>query len=98
MPQDFEIGLIKDARVESRAYVSTIIQTETDRSEHQSPCQYCQYQRSFKFSNTSSKCELEKPLETATIKFDIGEHTIAKHFIELMNFRGPFKELALGKT
>ena len=35
----------------------------------------------------------EKPISTATLKFDIGDNTFAEHFVVLKNVTGPFKGL-----
>ena len=33
--------------------------------------------------------QLEKPIATATLKFDIGDHSLAEHFIVMKNLTGP---------
>ena len=38
VPLDFQNGLTIDVLVDSRAYVSAIVQTELDRIKHQAPC------------------------------------------------------------
>ena len=90
VPLDFENGLTIDALVDSGAYVSAIAQKELDRIKQQSPPPNI-----FKFDDPPNfqiqvaNGQLEKPTATTTLKFDIGDHIFAEHFVVMKNLTGP---------
>ena len=88
-PLDFETGLAIDALVDSGAYVSAIAQTELDRIEQQAPANIFKIDDPPNFQIQVANGELEKPISTATLKFDIGDNPFAEHFVVMKIFTGP---------
>ena len=89
VPLDFENGLTIDALVDSGAYVSAIAQKELDRIKKQSPSNILKIDDPPKFQIQVANGQLEKPTATATLKFDIGDHTFPEHFVVMENLTGP---------
>ena len=86
---DFENGLTIDAFVDSGAYVSAFSQTELDRIGQQAPANIPKIDDPPSFQIQFSNGQLEKPISTATLKFDIGDHIFAEHFVVMKNLTGP---------
>ena len=89
VPLDFENGLTIDALVDSGAYVSAIAQKELDRVKQQSPSIILKIDDPPNFQIQVANGQLEKPTATATLKFDIGDHIFAEHFVVMRNLTGP---------
>ena len=89
VPLDFENGLTIDALVDSGAYVSAIAQKELDRIKQQSPPNILKIDDPPNFQIQVANGQLEKPTATATLNFDIGDHTFAEHFVVMKNLTGP---------
>ena len=85
VPLDFENGLTIDAL---GAYVSAIAQTELDRIKQQAPSNILKIDDPPNFQIQVANGQLEKPTAIATLKFDIGDHVFAEHFV-VMNLTGP---------
>ena len=89
VPLDFENGLTIDALVDSRAYVSAIAQKELDKIKQQSLSNILKIDDPPNFQIQVANGHLEKPTATATLKFDIGDHIFAEHFVVMKNLTGP---------
>ena len=89
VPLDFANGLTIDALVDSGAYVSAIAQKELDRIKQQSPSNILKIDEPPNIQIQVANGQSEKPTATATIKFDIGDHIFAGHFVVMKNLRGP---------
>ena len=89
VPLDFESGLTIDALVDSGASVSAIVQKELDRIKQQAPSNILKINDPPNFQKKVAKGQLEEPTTTATLKFDIGDHIFAEHFVVLQNLTGP---------
>ena len=89
VPLDFKNGLIIDALVDSGAYVSAIAQKELDRIKQQTPSNILKIDELPNFEIQVGNGQLEKPIATATPKFDIGDHIFAEHFVVMKNLTGP---------
>ena len=89
VPLDFENGLTIDALVDSGAYVSAIAQKELDRIKQQSLSNILKIDDPPNFQIQVANGQLEKPTATATLKFDIGDHIFAEHFVVMKNLTGP---------
>ena len=81
VPLDFENSLTIDALVDSGAYITAIAQTELDRIKQQAPSNILRIDEPPNFQIQVSNGQLEKPIATATLKFDIGDHIFAEHFV-----------------
>ena len=89
VPLDLENGLTIDAIVDSGAYVSAIAQKELDRIQQQAPSNILKIDDPPNFQIQVANGQLEKPTATATLKFDIGDHIFAEHFVVMKNLTGP---------
>ena len=89
VPLDFENGLTIDAVVDSGAYVSAIAQKELDRIQQQAPSNVLKIDDPPIFQIQVANGQSEKPTATATLKFDIGDHIFAEHFVVMKNLTGP---------
>ena len=89
VPLDFKNGLTTDALVDSGAYVSAIAQRKLDRIKQESPSNILKIDDPPNFQIQLANGQLEKPTATATLKFDIGDHFLAEHFVVMKNLTGP---------
>ena len=89
VPLDFKNGLTIDAFVDSGAYVSPKAQKKLDRIKQQSPSNILKIDDPPNFQIQVANGQLEKPIATATLKFDIGDHIFAEHFVVMNNLTGP---------
>ena len=89
VPLDFENGLTKDALVDSGVYVSAIAQKELDTIKQEAPSNILKIDDPPNFQIQVANGQLEKLTATATLKFDIGDHIFAEHFVVMKNLTGP---------
>ena len=89
VPLDFENGLTIDALVDSGAYVSAIAQKALDRIKQESPSNILKIDDHPNFQIQVASGQLGKPTATTTLKFDIGGHVFAEHFVVMKNPTGP---------
>ena len=92
MPLDFENYLKVDALVESGAYVSAISKSNS----HTKKKQKAPYTSILKIDDDTpnfqiqvANGQLEKPLATATLNFEIGVNIFAELFVVLKKLTGP---------
>ena len=88
VPLDFKNGLTIDALVDSGAHVSVIAQKELDRIKQQSLSNVLKIDDAPNFQIQVANGQLEKPTARTTLKFDIGDHTFAEHFVVMENLTG----------
>ena len=81
VPLDFENSLTVDGLVDSGAYVSAIAQKGLDRVKQQSPSNILEIDDPPNFQIQVANGHLVKPTARATLKFDIGDHIFAEHFV-----------------
>ena len=93
VPLDFKNGLTIDALVDSGAYVSAIAQTELDRIKQQAPANIFNINDPPNFQIQVANGQLEQPILTTTLKFDIGDNTFAEHLVVMKGLIGPIKGL-----
>ena len=89
VPLDFENGLTTDPFVDSEAYVNAIAQKEQDRIKQQAPSNIIKIDEPPNFQIQAASGQLEKPIATATLKFDIVDNIFAEHFVVMKNLTGP---------
>ena len=89
VPLDIENGLTIDALLDSGAYVSAIAQKELDRIQQQAASNILKIDDPPNFQIQVANGQLEKPTATATLKFHIGDHIFAEHFVVMKNLTGP---------
>ena len=90
VPLAFGNGLTIDTLVDSGAYVSAIASKELHIIQQQAPASIFKIDHPRNFPIQVANVLLEKPLATATLKFDIGDHILAEDFVEMKNFTEPF--------
>ena len=88
VPLDFENGSTKDALVDSGAYVGAIAQKISDMFKQQAPSNILKIDDPHKFQIQVANGQLEKPTETATLKFDFRDHIFGGHFVVMKHLTG----------
>ena len=69
--------------------MSAIAQKELDRIQQQSPSNILKTDDPPNFQLQVTNGQLEKPTATTTVKFVIGDHIFAEHFVVMKNLTGP---------
>ena len=86
IPLAFEKALRTGAVVDWEAYV--IAQKELDRVKQQAPSIILKIDDPPNFWVQVANGQLEKPIATTTLNFDIWDHIFAKHFVVMKNLTG----------
>ena len=81
MPPDFENNLTVDALVDSGAFVSAIAQDDLETIKHKAPNNILKIDDPPNFQIQVANGQLEKPLSTATMKFEICDNSFAEHSV-----------------
>ena len=89
VPLDFENNLTVDALVDSRAFVSAIAQDDLATIKQKAPNNFLRIDDPPIFQIKVANGQLEKPLSTATLKFEIGDNTFAEDFVVMKKLTGP---------
>ena len=86
---EFRNSLNKDASSDSRAYVSPVSQNEVDEINQQAPNIILKSDDNPNFQIQVANGHVEKPLSTATPKFDIWDKAFAEHFVVMKKCTRP---------
>ena len=89
VPLDFENNHTVDALVDSGAFVSAIAQDDLETIKQKAPNNILKIDDPPNFQIQVANGQLEKPLSTATLKFEIGENSFAEHFVVMKKLMGP---------
>ena len=89
VPLDFENILTVDALVDSGAFVSAIAQDDMETIQQKAPNNILKIDDPPNFQIQVANGQLEKPLSTATLKFEIGDNSFAEHFGVREKLTGP---------
>ena len=89
VPLDFENNHTVDALVDSGAFVSAMAQDELETLKQKAPNNILRIDEPPKFQIQVANGQLEKPISTATLKFEIGDNGIAEHFVVMKKLAGP---------
>ena len=89
VPLDFENNLTVDALVDSGAFVSAIAQDYLDTIKQKAPKNILKIDDPAIFQIQVANGQLEKPLATTTLKFEIGDNTFAEHFVVMKKLTEP---------
>ena len=89
VPLDFENNLTVDALVDSGAFVSAIAQDDLDIIQQKAPNNILKIDDPPNFQMQVANSQLEKPLSTATLKFEIGDNSFAEHLVVMKKLTGP---------
>ena len=94
VPLDFEENLTVDALVNSEAFVCAISLDDSATIKQKTPNNILKIDDpppNFQIQVASG--QLEKPLSTATLKFEIGDNIFAEHFVVMKKITGPITGL-----
>ena len=89
VPLDFENNLTVDALVDSGAFVSAIAQDDLETIKQKAPNNILKIDNPPNFQIQVANGQLEKPLSTATLKLEIGDNSLAEHFVVMKKLTGP---------
>ena len=89
VPPDFDNNLMVDALADSGAFVSAIAQDDLETIKQKALNNILKIDDPPNFQKRVAKGQLEKPLSTATLKFEIGENSFAEHFVVMKKLTGP---------
>ena len=89
VPLDFENILTVDVLVDSGAFVSAIAQDDLETIKQKAPNNILKIDDPPNFQIHVANGQLEKPLSTATLKFEIGDNSFAEHFVVMKKLTGP---------
>ena len=89
VPLDFENNLTVYALVTSGAFVSAIAQNDLDTIFEKAPNNILIINDPPNFQIQLANGQLEKPLATATLKFEIGDNTFVEHFVVMSKLTVP---------
>ena len=89
VPLDFENNLTVDALVDSGAFVSAIAQDDLESIKQKAPNNILKIDDPPNFQIQVANGQLEKPLSTATLTFEIGDKSFAEHFVVMKKLTGP---------
>ena len=93
VPLDFQDGLTIDALVDLGAYVGAMAQKEFKIIKQQAPSNILKIVDPPTIQIQAANGQMEKPIPTATPKFDIGDHIFAEQFVEMKHLTGPILRL-----
>ena len=88
-PLDFENNLTVDALVDSRGFVGAIAQNDLETIKQKAPKNILKIDDPPNFLIQVANGQLEKPLSTATLKFEIGDNSFAEHFVVMQKLTRP---------
>ena len=89
VPLDFGNNLTVAALVDSGAFVSAITQDDLEIIKQKAPNNILKIDDPPNFQKQVANGQLEKPLSTATLKFEIGDNSFAEHFVVMKKLTGP---------
>ena len=89
VPLDFENNHTVDALVDSGAFVSAIAQDDLETIKQKASNNIIKIDDPPNFQIQVANGQLEKPLSTATLKFEIGDNSFAEHFVVMKKLTGP---------
>ena len=89
VPLDFENNHTVDALVDSGAFVSGIAQDDLETIKQKAPNIILKIDEPPNFQIQVANGQLEKPLSTVTLKFEIGDNSFADHFVVMKKLTGP---------
>ena len=89
VPLDFENNLTVDALVDSGAFVSVITQDDLETIKQKAPNNILKIDDPPNFQIQVANGQLEKPISTATLIFEIGDNSFAEHFVVMKKLTWP---------
>ena len=89
VPLVFENGSTIDALVDLGVHFSAFAPKELDIIKQQARTNFFKFTNLPRFQIQVANGQLEKPIATATHKFDNGDQVFAEHFVLMKNLTGP---------
>ena len=89
VPLDFENNHTVDALVDSGAFVSAIAQDDLETIKQKAPNNILKIDDPPNFQIQVANGQLEKPLSTTTLKFEIGDNSFSEDFVVMKKLTGP---------
>ena len=89
VPLDFENNLTVDALVDSRASVSAIAEDDLETIKRKAPNNILKIDDPPNFQIQVANGQLEKPLSTTPLKFEVGDNSFAEHFVIMKKLTRP---------
>ena len=89
VPLDFEDNLTTDSLVDSGAFVSAIAQNDLNTIKETAPNNILKIDDPPNFQKEVANGQLEIPLATTTLKFEIGDNNFAEYFVVLKKLTAP---------
>ena len=89
VPLDFDNNLTVDALVDSGAFVSAIAQDDLETIKQKASNNILEVDDPPNLQIQVANGQLEKPLSTATLKFEIGDNSFAEHFVVMKKLTRP---------
>ena len=93
VPLDFENNLTVDAVVDSGASVSAIAKNDLETIKQKAQNNIIKIDDPPNFQIQVANGQLEKPLSTTTLKFEIGDNSFAENFVVMKKLTGPITGL-----
>ena len=89
VPLDFENNHTVDTLVDSGAFVSAIAQDDLETIKQKAPNNILKIDEPPNFQIQVANGQLEKPISTATLKFETGDNGFTEHFVVMKKLTGP---------
>ena len=89
VPLEFENNHTVNALVDSGAFVSAIAQDDLEMIKQKAPNNILKTDNPPNFQIQVANGQLEQPISTATLKFEIGDNSFAEHFVVMKKLTGP---------
>ena len=89
VPLDFENILTVDALFDSGAFVSAIAQNDLDTIKEKARNNFLKIADPPNFQVQVANGQLEKPLSTAILKFEVGDKAFSEHFVVMKKLSAP---------
>ena len=93
VPLDFANNLTVDAQVDSGTFVSAITQDDLETIKQKAPNNILKIDDPPNFQIQVANGQLENPLSTTTLKFEIGDNSFAENFVVMKKLTGPINGL-----
>ena len=89
VPLDFENNHTVDTLVDSGAFVSAIALDDLEAIKQKAPKNILKIDEPPNFQIRVTNGQLEKPILTAALKFEVGDNGFAEHFVVMKKLTGP---------
>ena len=89
VPLNFENNHTVDALVDSGAFISAIAHDDLEMIKQKAPNNILKIDNPPNFQIQVANGQLEKPISTTTLKFEIGDNSFAEHFVVMKKITGP---------